>query len=259
MSNQHRHILCDISTECTVDGAISKLLGEVSGDPIREDPNPQADPYEVEELDVTIFDKIEYARDSAINELDDARDDEDQIKIDACMRRVMRYDDLTRQAHRYLCDITDELVKGDGSKLRVDPTTPKNPHITLASLDQWAQEKYSIFIFKKNVNKPISGSSITQSKKGEEHEEKSSLKDDFGPIRERNFLVTFAFFIEEFSETAPLYRVNDEPNAIRIAEHFEKAITAANHNNQVSGQSVQTIRKLITEAMRRKKKVLMKS
>lgn len=78
-------------------------------------------------------------------------------------------------------------------------------------------------------------------------------------LKADNVFTTLAFLVDVFSESGPLYRTGDRPNADTIADRIQQEALKAHMNQPLSGQRAETIRKVIAEAQKRKKLVLRKS
>lgn len=139
----------DLNTSCSKDDAIRALLGDERG--ILRDDLPDTEdsrlPDGVEK--VGCLEALELLFESAQTRYVNAQHkDASDLKrlrtdLDEAQAELSQY-------HRYLCDINDELAKGDSSELRVDPGRTKSkqhPYITMNSLKSWATKKYSISIF----------------------------------------------------------------------------------------------------------------
>lgn len=134
-------------TSVTVDEAVAILLGVVKG-PVEyrvlsEDPSPE----ELDSLGPLVFSLQEYLQEELDNlesDLVEARaDNMPSAKIIAEKQAAIQaHDAVTEKAKSYLCDINDELNKGDRSALRVDTklSNTANTYITLSSFDAWATQ-----------------------------------------------------------------------------------------------------------------------
>lgn len=160
MTKYQHNTLLNVSTSCTKDVAIAKLLGKEMryldrNNAFQQDSLRQKRPEYLNEVGIPIFKELKDQRDAAQRELDEAIASGQQIYIDDCKLQLSRLDDLIRRAHRYSCDIADEFSKENSSMLRVDKYATKtlsNPHITLNSLDQWARQKYQVSILESDTD-----------------------------------------------------------------------------------------------------------
>lgn len=135
--------------------------------------------------------------------------------------------------------------------------TPEDPYIEVASLDQWAKGKYKIAIFKNDVDRLVKDSTWVKTE-AQEEEDASQLRPGVDKVKTNNLYVLLAFFVEAFASTATHYRKNDEPNASNIAAHFAAVITASNYKNSLSAHTADNIRRVISEAMLRKRQKQLK-
>jgi hypothetical protein len=121
---------------------------------------------------------------------------------------------LIHQAHRYLCDIHDELAKNTYSRLRIDPlktTNPRYPFITLASLNQWALEQYNVGIFEE-IGKPEN----QDNSKVFEQIANALAKGDLDIKSAHRFRLTFGLLILAWSKHSDTYMNANKPNASKI-------------------------------------------
>jgi len=139
----------DLNTSCSKDDAIRALLGDELGI-LREDLRNTEDPRLTEGVEkVGCLEALELLFESAQTRYVNAQNmDGSDLKrlradLDEAQAELSQY-------HRYLCDINDELAKGNLSELRVDPGRTKSrqrPYINMISLKSWANKKYGISIF----------------------------------------------------------------------------------------------------------------
>lgn len=259
MEKYYQNTFLDLNTSINKDVAISILLGLRSVDPVRPDANHQDDPqaeYEkyVNGLDISIFDIISNMRYSAQMGVEDAIENKDQEEKAKCKNEVMQCDDLIRNAHRYLCDINYELSKGDQSILKVDratTTNTDNPYIEISSLDEWVKQKYEVSFLSIKPYKPSTDSSKSLNLDDTDEGQDESFQDGaIGKTKADNLYVTLAFLVEVYSKTQTRYRVGEDPNVSEIAKMLSDFAEKAKKG--ISGQSYESIRKHITEALRRK-------
>lgn len=133
-------------TSITVDEAVAILLGWTNG-PVEyqvmsEDPSPE----ELDSLDTLAFSLQEYLQeklDELESDLTEARADNMPVKIIAEKQAAIQaHDAVIKQAQACLCDIHDEINKGECSALRVDTKLSNTAYtyITLSSFDDWAKQ-----------------------------------------------------------------------------------------------------------------------
>lgn len=237
----HHNILIDPRTSCSKHEAAAILLNRRTYDPIYRDLNPDEDPEErdaqfMDWLDISIFDELLEDRNGVLAELDDARDENDQAKIDACRKRVVECDDTIRRAKQILCDIDDELAKGALSELRAvsvqNPDTfyatppslgdmvnelakgailksrpvstyiaelSSTTQITLSSLREWSSDRdYLKLPLDATPAQPVPPAPTVDA----EDEPLLTKKGGMTPTSTKSFLVTFAVLLEEFLKLA---------------------------------------------------------
>ncbi len=138
-------------TSCTKDEAVGMLMGLIAG-PIQLTPlehEPTAEDLEFE-------DSFSY---SVLEELDGERGSVEGIYIEAKrdklpedviaekLAALKEYDNKIIKANGYLCDIDDELSKGESSALRIDKAASNlYVRITLSSLNEWTEDRYGISV-----------------------------------------------------------------------------------------------------------------
>lgn len=149
-------ILVDLSSSCTKDVAVAKLLGWMRG-PIRrryvemtEDGIPLEQMDYLHTLEGTLADTLAEIRAGAQRRLSEAFDAEaDEDEMDIRLAEVQKCDEMIYRAAQYTRDIDDELSKNSDNVLRIDERETARTgdvHINLSSLDQWAIEKYGIAV-----------------------------------------------------------------------------------------------------------------
>jgi hypothetical protein len=227
------------STSCSIDEALKYLFGWLRG-PIRDSWGPGNDhPDGIDMCDISLDEILTNDRESADVNYSNAKLENASGEIIAeKLAELKKCDLLIEKAHRFLCDIDDEIAKGENSALRIDQITTKNPklpYITIASLDQWARDKYNIHIFN-----PLHAQTGT--------EEETSLKGGLSKTKATNLRITFALLVEEFATKAPGYQNNGKPNVSTIAREIAKL--AKKDPRGLSGQSEEAIKGCIEDAMK---------
>lgn len=245
-------IYIDLSTSCTKDVVVAKLLGWLQGpirrkyinvteDGISEDQLPYLHKME-EPISEQLLELREVAHRKLVEAFNNGVGDDVLSELEG---RVNLCDKKILLAAQYFRDIDDELAKGDSSKLRVDPVatvTPDNPYITLSTLDHWAKDKYGISVLNADPDQPANqnpelAGSAAQLKldlaKSQELNEKYA-----GGKPEVSLLVTFAFLIDAFldqvrkhgdeKQKETFFKGKDNTNFSAIAEHLEDLMATAN-------------------------------
>jgi hypothetical protein len=167
MARIDEEVIVDLSTSCTKDQAVMKLLGWSKGVFFPKTNYTTYGVYSVDESSETnhqtldlrgrLQETLEAARLLYINALPEA-DYNEPYDFEANMAPEMLEDlirkkdaveeirEVIERAHNYALDIEDELEKGDRSRLRIDTETTQRTgavHITLRSLEKWQKEFYA--------------------------------------------------------------------------------------------------------------------
>jgi hypothetical protein len=162
MINAEDEVYVDLSTSCTKDEAVAKMLGwmqgqkrlkyiQVSAHGISADQLPY-----LHTLEAPLNEYLMALRESARHELLDA------VEAGAANEVIYEKDDavakcdaLINKAMSYFLDINEELDKDESSELKIDRPKSESSdeiHITLKSLDRWARKNYGIHILESTVN-----------------------------------------------------------------------------------------------------------
>ena len=172
MINAEDEVYVDLSTSCTKDEAVAKMLGWMQGQKrlkyiqVSEHGIPADQLPYLHTLEAPLNEYLMALREAARHELLDAveagaADEVIYEKDDA----VAKCDALISKAMSYFLDIGEELDKGELSELKIDRSkfeSSDEVHITLKSLDRWARKNYGIPILDDMVN---SGSNPLNDKK----------------------------------------------------------------------------------------------
>ena len=252
----------DLSTSCNKGVAVAKLIGWMKGSIFQEVAvaNPKdKDKIYIEEL--SRFEKenylqemLSFRRDCASQALA-ARTDATPEELQEIKDAISNIDALIHKAFIYTTDIEEELAKGHNSEILIDLKKSEQTgvtHITLRSLDRWAKKKYGISILDDQEQHISSEGSRAQPSMQEKEEDLDSNEGSPG-VREKNILVTLAFIVEEFAETAPRYGKGKKPNISVIARHIAELAARANGGEPMVGQGYESIRKHISQALDIKK------
>ena len=251
-------------TSVSIDEAVGILIGWLRG-PF--DAEVYIDEYK-KETESSVFDLAETLSDEGEfleSEYAEAHHDESPPEVIAQKLEALK-SHRTRcdKAKKYLCDIKDELNKGDSSALRIDKECPyAMRHITLSSLNEWSTTKYSIDILtpgrlpvsiQESPSKDLVIENQTD-KNNIKHEEERDAKGGLGKTKADNLYTTFAFLVEHFYTTAlPKYRKGDgAPNVTEIAKFLEGLSKTSDKADPMAGQGYEAIENRITEALRVKK------
>lgn len=138
----------DLSTSCSKEDAVARLLGCLNGpvvskndlfSQIKINSKLIKNSHPDEESLSVVFSNL---RKRIIQDIKKpAKRKEPLLETIELLGKV---DNLIKQFHTYLLDIDEELAQGPSSELVLDPN--KKDHITLKSLNKWALRKYNITI-----------------------------------------------------------------------------------------------------------------
>ena len=256
-------VIYDLSTSCTKDVAVAKMLGWMHGhirqrlikvtehgipeDQLRYIPSLE-DSLEKQLMEFRVAARqafIEAAEKYTSDETSyyDLRDKEEE---------VIRCDDLLNKAATYLRDIDDEVSKGDSSELKIDRRATEKTgetHLTLNSVDRWAKAKYGISI----IDHPgtLSLDQSTAAIYNNIAEPARDIKGGLSKTKADNLYTTFALLLEAFCLKFPTYTSNGDINVSATAEHLSKQSEIA--GEPLPGQKPEAIKDRIEEALKVKK------
>lgn len=150
MINPEDEVIIDVSTSCTEDEAVAKMLGWMQGDrrlSFIKVTNDGIDPAQLPHLYKLPGPIIEFAtdeRNDARNRFLNACEKNDFESAEKWEARVEYWDKIGVQTAHYKRAIGDELCRAK-SMLKLDKRMTADtgiPHITLVSLDQWVRTTY---------------------------------------------------------------------------------------------------------------------
>jgi hypothetical protein len=210
----------------------------------------------LQSLDVSLAEQLQEIRNALSQRLIDtaeaeASDAELKIKHDD----FDRFKALIKTAFRYMSELDNELAKGESSELIIDHDageTSGTTHITLASLDRWAQENFSISI----IDDPNSTAESSENRPASEQEDKADGKWLSKTVAD-NLYTTLGFLVEAFAATSDKYG-RQKPNVQEISTHLEKLANKASKFTNLSGQGNEAIKSRIEKALQVKKSKLEK-
>ena len=238
----------DHQTYCSRNEAVEYLLGRLKVGVLRKNLIPDdARPEELEFYDFSwqtlMIEERESADAAYTNALVEGLADD--VIVEA-LAKLKHCDVQINKAHRFLCDIDDELAKGQVSELRIDRLSnlePTSPNITNSSLAVWAKDKYGI--------------DIINSKESEQTAELQQNQNTISALnlsttKTQNLQITIALLIEAYANKANTYHHDDgRPNVSTIAQELVDA--AKLDKRELSGQSKKTIENCINAALKVKK------
>lgn len=249
-------IVVDLSTSCTKDVAVAKLLGWMRGPIRRRLIEITADGISIDQmpylhtLEGSLAAQLAEFRAAAQRKLFEAFEaDASDAAMNDLEKEVNRCNDLIYMAAQYLRDIDDELEKGQESALVLDQAaTAKSGvvYIALSSLNRWAIFKYTIEIIEdysrlcSKIQNPVSDPKPSVA---------DTFDEEFLPKGFESAYASFGFLLAAF--------------AVRDKEHLRKGAVNVNSITKVvidqlevnlkvliDGQSADSIRKTFARATR---------
>lgn len=266
--NLFDNIKIDFSTSCTKEDAVAKMLGWLRGS-VRIDPD-EINIHDVSitqmpflaELYFSLEDYLLMLREDALDQVATAFKEPcaiGSIQTEA-LDTLNHCDELIMKAAAYMNGIDDELTKGTESALRIDPVKTESTgelYITLKSLDEWAQQNYKISIIDNVVPTHWDVSAI--SKQVAKQAQEYSSKDGLTKTKKENLYITFGLLIEAYAEMPNSgYLQSGKPVVDAIAKQLNHLAGQASKEESPSGQSVESIKDRIEEALKIKESKLIK-
>ena len=257
MINPEDEVFVDLSTSCSQDVAVMKLLGWSRGPILRRKILVTEDGISEDQMPFIPLSKVSLAeqlmeiRAVACKELIiAAENNEPHDVLEARENAVQRYDDLIRRAHEFSLDITESL-NGDGAPgLILDQLRSQAdgaPYITLRSLDRWAKAKYGT---------SVSGSAPRPTRTDESQSLNAKVSaaenpDPSGIGNSDSLAVTFAFLAEAYAKKHPkeLLRPDQTINVAAFSKELAEIISASTQRKPPRGQGDEAIRKRLAESM----------
>ncbi len=219
------------SGSCTLEQAVAKLLGWSKGPLFRKTVRvTEAGVVDDDLVSVEVFDggidaqletMLLEAQNRAISTLEEEATFDEQLKWDQRIEEVKK---LVARVHDFRIRLEDELAKGQGSRLRIDPRRSDesgNVYITLMSLDEWAFEVYGCRVIARgDVSERVSQQTDHQVAAEQAIEPESTDS--------KNALIVVSLLQDLLMEVSSTkYIHGDKPNKSTIAQRLsEMAITA---------------------------------
>jgi len=261
MANPEDEVFIDLSTSCTAEAAAAKMIGWMKD-------QKRAKVIKVTEagIDDIQLPYMDFSKGHLAEYLNDLRESASVAFLnaivaeephEACLElenKVKKCDELIRTVYDYLADINEEINKEGNSELTIDKYQTENrgeKYITHRSLEKWALKHHGIDISGNRMTTP----SPPDNKQAPTAYEESS-KGGLSKTKAKGLYVTLAFLVDEFAKSTQKYRIADKPNNKAIAEHICKLARDANNGENLQGQSSESIKSRIEEAMRIKKENL---
>ncbi len=257
MLNPKEPVVVRLQTSCTEEEAVEKLLGWRQG-PIRRQHTlitkhgvPEEMLQYSHSLGGSLEQQLEDIYEKAQIDWIKSVNAKASIKVRQKLKSVVaQKNELIVQAEKYKQAIEEELNKGEDSILKVHKKATADSgitHITLKSLDRWAQQKYG-----KSVLNPTA-SKLMEEKVGgpvvsPEYNEVTP-KGGMSKTLADNLLTSFAFLVEALAESASGYRGDKGPIVSAIATRVNELAKKANGNEELGGQSVEAIQDRVEAAM----------
>lgn len=256
-------IVVDLSTSCTKDVAVAKLLGWMRGPIRRRYIEVTADGIAIDQmpylhtLEVPLADRLAEFRATAHRKLFEAFEaNAAEDVMDALDLEVRRCHELIYKAAQFLRDIEDELGKGDKSALAIDQTATLQAgvaHITLSSLDRWSRTKYNI-----GIAEDYSGNCSKGPKDGSRPEpvEKTFDEELLTPGLETAY-ASFGFLMASYVAKHKAYmfgeKISSESLAGAVILEIQKGTQLDSQQGtdvEIRGQAIENMRKTFARAVR---------
>jgi hypothetical protein len=233
MNTRNRESICNLVTSCNIDDAVQLLLGwrkDLLNPIVEYDAEEEHNRYmsDEEDYEVSLEEILQSLWNSVSADYANAKfyplHEEDVSKA---LSRLNDCELLIRQAHRYLCDIHDELAKNTYSRLRIDTlktTNPSYPLITLTSLNQWALEQYNLGIFEE-IGKPENQDSFQKLEQSSNEIQKS--RNGLNPDEARNLRILFGLLFRAYETLTTSHGYNkkfatDQSIYLDIEKHLNQ-------------------------------------
>ncbi len=249
------NVILDLRTSCTKDEAAAKLIGWMKGHVRHEYPSHLDD----DEITVDNFvythslvyglqEQLTILLNAEWNRYYDAIACVDETKemCDDNFAAIAECDDLVRRVATYLCDIDEELDKefeqSGSSALKIDRRTTESSgeiHITLRSLDQWAQKKYGISILDSvtsvtaaSVMEIANAAVVGRKSLDDEADSKGRLSRAVADRIYTTFAITLEAYVATLSEE--YLKSDGSMHQSFIAEHLQKLAGEANKKSNLT-------------------------
>lgn len=248
-------IVVDLSTACTKDVAVVKLLGWMRGPIRRKYVEVAENGIAIDQmsylhtLEGSLADQLNEFRAAAHGRLFDAFEANatDDV-MDDLDKEVKRCDELIYMAAQYMRDIEDELGKDQGSALKIDQLATQQAravHVTLSSLDRWSRAKYHI-----GVVEDYSGLYSKAPKDASKPE--PATVNTFDEVNLNRGLesayASFGFLMASYVVKSKGHMYGGEVNSDMIAETVVAEIMKGTQQD-LYGQSVESMRKTFSRAV----------
>lgn len=261
MINSENEVIIDLRASVSEDEAIKRLLGWDVGPLQRRVIHVDENGFVAGEsppLSESLVDALDELRERARIKLIAAADGDPDPELlaerDAAVREC---DDLIVKAALYVREFREEVSKGEGSEIHLDPQATKDsgiPCYTLTSIDRWAKRQLRVSVLDTNCSPGESDQASGQSSPPER--EKPRPRGGLSAAKADGVYTTFGFLVEAFSKTAPKYRNKDKPNVSAIANELFNQACEANKGDKVDKTGVESIKGHIEEALRTMKEHL---
>jgi hypothetical protein len=263
---QYGNISLNLSTSCTKEEAVAKMLGWLRG-PFRLDPNEvNTQNISIEhmphlpKLYYSLEDHLLMLREDAIdwvNIILTRTNSTEEVKAKA-FDAVFYCEDLIFKASTYSYDIEEELAKTELCALRIDRAKTESKgetYITLRSLDTWAKSNYQISIIEDNPSNLWDKNALATHATSQAQE--TSPKDGLTKTKKEHLYTTFALLVEAYSDMPNSgFKSAGKPIVDAIARQLNTLAAKQSPNEAPSGQSVEAIKDRIEEALKVKAKTL---
>lgn len=250
--------IVDYKPSCTVDEAVAKMLGWLRGMyrdrlvPINEYGIPIESLPSAHSMGGPLIEQLNEMRMAARHTLFAAVEAGESNEVIAQKDEAgQQCEEKLALAYKYHLAIVDELAK-EQSGLRIDKAKTESTgetHITLDSLDEWAYKMFSVSVKgdrqAQAIVKPDSDMDV------ESEISETGTKQKLTTARYNNLSTTFAFLLDAYLERCDdSYKHKDGTPIIKaIAGHLESVAKRANKGMKLGGQSAESIKDRIEEAI----------
>lgn len=249
-----------IPASCTINEIVFKLLGWIPqeircGDLKESEPEssrnfPQIPPYFDESYFSFDSPRLE-ALDNELYALEKTNVSSEKIKEKYA--EISKFQKENQKGLSYICEIKKELDRDNFSELRIAHRATMKHNILCIyrrDVNLWAQKKYGCFAFDYPEDTEANEISNTQE---ESQTVETSYEGGLGKLKADNVFTMLGYLVDEYCKLGPsTLRISGKPNAKQIGLHFEELVTADNNMNPISGMDHETIRKVVTEARKRR-------
>jgi hypothetical protein len=247
MDVEHQYYT-NTSGSCSIEQAVAKLLGWSKGPLFRktvrvteagvvDDDLALVEVFEGG-IDAQLESMLIDAQNQAIVALDEGATHDELSRLDKRIEQVM---ELVARVHDFRIRIDDELAKGQGSRLRIDPRRSDesgNVYLTLMSLDEWAFEVYGCRVIAR-------GDVAERVSQQTDHQLAAEQVNEAAGTDSKNALIVVSLLQDLLMEvSATKYKHGGKPNKSTIAQRLSEVAISAG----IDKFGDQKLRKVLADA-----------